>query len=545
MQTGRPQYTSLVELFDEACETHAGQTAFRSFGASLSYRELEHKADAFASYLRSLETLERGDRVAVMLPNLLQYPVVLFGIFKAGMIVSNVNPLYGTHELKHQLCDSDAKAIVVIETAGALLADVIADTGVRHVIVTGVGDMLGAPKSLLINAMVRCCKTGFARRRLAGVKFNCALKRGRELQPARKDTADALKPHDAALLQYTGGTTGLAKGATLTHANLLANIEQMERVFPHLKTPQGGQQIVTMLPLYHIFSLTVNCLLFISLGGCNTLIADPRNSGRVIKTLKTIPFNIITGVNTLFRGLLDHPKFARLDFSTLHTTISGGMATQHYTATWWERVTGCVVLQGYGLTEASPVVSVNPPAVKEFDGSVGPPLPDTEISVRNEQGEELPRDEHGELYVRGAQVMSGYWQNPEETAAVLDRDGWLRTGDIAYIDARGFLCLVDRAKNMIVVSGFNVYPNEVEDVLCEHPNIAEAACIGVDNAHSGQSVKAFVVERRQGLLTEEAVIAHCHDQLAHYKAPQAVVFRRALPKSTVGKVLHRKLRDSP
>ena len=287
----------------------------------------------------------------------------------------------------------------------------------------------------------------------------------------------------------------------------------------------------------------MNCLLFIRYGGCNTLIADPRRLDSLIKTLKATPFNVITGVNTLFHELLEHPKFAQLDFATLHTTISGGMMTQHYTATQWQKTTGCIVLQGYGLTETSPVISINPPAVKDFNGSVGLALPDTELSIRDAQGRELPTGEHGELYVRGPQVMSAYWKQPEETAKVLSRDGWLRTGDVAYVDAQGFLYLVARAKNVIIVSGFNVYPNEVEDVLCEHPNIAEAACIGIDDEHSGQSVKAFVVENKKGQLSESAVIEHCHAKLARYKVPQSVTFRDSLPKSSVGKVLHRELRE--
>ncbi len=538
------QYANLVALFDEACAAHAEQTAFRSFGTPLSYRELKHKAEAFAAYLRTLDSLERGDRVAVMLPNLLQYPVALFGILKAGLIASNVNPLYSARELKHQLRDSGAKAIVVIEAAKTTLAGVIADTEVRHVVVTGAGDLLRAPKSLLVNALVRCCKIGFTRCDLTGVSFKAALRRGLKSPPAQA-AADPLKPQDVALLQYTGGTTGLAKGAMLTHANLLANVAQMKQVFNHLETPQGGENIITALPLYHIFSLTVNCLLFIRLGGCNTLIADPRDLNGMIKTMKAAPFNAITGVNTLLHALLEHPEFAHLDFAPLHTTISGGMATQRYTAAQWRKLTGCVVLQGYGLTETSPVISVNAPDAKEFDGSVGAPLPGTEVSIRDAHGAELPSGEHGELHARGPQVMSGYWQKPEETAKVLSRDGWLQTGDIAYVDARGFLYLVDRAKNVIIVSGFNVYPSEVEDVLCEHPNIAEAACIGVDDEHSGQSVKAFIVEKQKGQLTKQAVIEHCRDRLTHYKAPHTVTFRDALPKSTVGKLLHRKLREKP
>ena len=540
MPTDPPQHANLVALFDEACKVHAEQTAFRSFGTPLSYRELSHKADAFAAYLCSLDALERGDRVAVMLPNLLQYPVALFGILKAGLIASNVNPLYGAHELKHQLRDSGAKVIVVVGTSAATLAEVIADTEVRHVVVTGVGDLLKPPKSLLVNALVHC-KTGFSRR-LTGTKFKDTLKRGAALSPSQT-APDPPAAQDVALLQYTGGTTGLAKGAVLTHANLLANLEQMTQVFPRLDTPQGGEHMITALPLYHIFSLTVNCLLFIKLGGCNTLIADPRNLDGLIKTLRATPFNVITGVNTLFHALLEHPKFARLDFAPLHTTISGGMATQRDTAEQWQKTTGCTVLQGYGLTETSPVISVNPPDVAEFNGSVGPPLPDTELSIRNAAGAEVPHGEHGELYVRGPQVMLGYWQKPEETDKVLDRNGWLRTGDIAYLDAQGFLYLVDRAKNVIIVSGFNVYPNEVEDVLCEHPNIAEVACIGVDDEHSGEIVKAFVVEKQKGVLREQAVMDYCRERLANYKAPQAVVFRDTLPKSAVGKVLHRKLRE--
>ena len=534
--TGTPGAT-LVSMLDEVCALHTSKVAFSNFGAQLCFSELKEKSDAFARYLINHPELKAGDRVAIMMPNLLQYPVLLFGILKAGMIASNINPLYKQDELLHQLEDSGARMIIVIEFSVKLVADVIHETDIRQIVVTQVGDFLTFPKSLLFNLFGFRLSNLQAACRLDYIRLPKALEQG----CASQCQLPAIHEDDTALLQYTGGTTGYAKGAILSHANLITNLNQMEHRFSHLKEPGRREIIITALPLYHIFSLTVNCLLFIKLGHQNLLISDPRKLKSLINTFRKNRITIITGVNTLFQALVNQAEFSKIDFSHLHTVIGGGMAVRKNTAAAWHKITGTIILQGYGLTETSPVVCVNPPDVKEFNGSVGLPLPATEISIRDRDGNEVASGEHGELYLRGPQVMRGYWKQTQETAQVIDEQGWLKTGDIGYIGENGYIYLVERIKNLIIVSGFNVYPSEIEHTLCEHPNIAEAACIGIEDKHSGQKVKAFVVEKKPGLLSESDIISYCKEHLTAYKIPDQIEFRDNLPKSATGKILHRKL----
>ena len=535
---GTPQAT-LVSMIDEVCTAYPSRVAFSNFNSHIGFYELKEKSDAFARYLINHPDVQSGDRIAIMMPNLLQYPVVLFGILKAGMIATNINPLYKRHELLHQLKDSGARMIIAVEFAAKLISDVISETDIKQVIITRVGDFFPFPKSLLFNLA-----SGYRLSTLLSLiggldctPLNKALKQG-SVSQCRLPT---IRAADTAFLQYTGGTTGYAKGAILSHANVIANLNQMAHCFPFLKDTARQEVVMTALPLYHIFSLTVNCLLFMMLGHKNILISDPRKLKFMLKTMRKNRFTVITGVNTLFQALVNQAQFSKIDFSHLHAVIGGGMAVHKSTAAAWQRITETIILQGYGLTETSPVVCVNPPDVKDFNGSVGLPLPATEISIRDRDGKEMPTGEHGELYIRGPQVMQGYWQQTQETAQVIDEEGWLKSGDIGYIDEGGYIYLVERLKNLIIVSGFNVYPSEIEDILCEHPNIAEAACIGVADEHSGQKVKAFVVERKHGQLNEADVIAYCKEHLTGYKIPSQVEFRDNLPKSNAGKILHRKL----
>ena len=543
----RQESETLLDMLHQACRDNAEKTAFVNFGESLSYARLERLSDQLAAYLLQCQALEAGDRVALMLPNLLQYPVALAAILKAGLVAVNTNPLYTAHELHHQLSDSGARAIIILEDKARLLQELPAKTELHHVLVTGVGDMLGRFKKTFfaIRYQLR-----FRRplKRIHADRWSDALANGEQLlreQAQARRRLDRLRQEtqasSLAFLQYTGGTTGTPKGAMLTHRNLLSNVRQMAEFFPALQSGSGQETILTALPLYHIFSLTVNLLLFIKLGHRNALITDPRRTGHLIAVLKRESPNIITAVNTLLQSLLKHRRFARLDFSSLHTTIGGGMAIYRDTAERWQNVTGCIVLQGYGLTETSPVVSVNPPTAETFNGSVGLALPDTEIKISRPTGEAAARGEAGELLVRGPQVMGGYWRQAEETAKVLDSEGWLKTGDIAYKDKNAYLFLVDRSKNVIIVSGFNVYPNEVEDALYKHPDIQEAACIGVDDDRSGQAVKAFVVLRKKSRLDKDEIMRFCRRLLSGYKTPKHIEFIDELPKSAAGKILHRQL----
>lgn len=531
---------TLASIFETSVARFADRPAFSCMGRTLSYGELDRAAAEFAAWLGKDLGLSRGARVAIMLPNLLQYPVALFGVLRAGMTVVNVNPLYTARELKHQLADSGAEAILILENFAATLEKVIADTPVKHVVVTGIGDLLPFPRNHIVNFVLRRVKKMVPAFDLPGhLRFAEALARGRQegFEPVE------VSQEDLAFLQYTGGTTGVSKGAMLTHRNMVANLRQMHAWIGGM-IEEGREVVVTALPLYHVFSLVCNCLLFTSVGGLNVLITNPRDIAAFVKELSQLEFTIITGVNTLYNALLQDPGFARLDFSHLKWAGAGGMALQAATAGRWHEVSGKYIQEGYGLTETSPVVTMQPTTVEEvFTGTIGLPLPSTEVVIRDDDGRDLPAGEPGELCVRGPQVMKGYWQRPEATEQVMYPDGFLRTGDIATMDEQGFFRIVDRKKDMILVSGFNVFPNEVENVLTLHPDVVEAACIGVPDAKSTEAVKVFVVAREGADLDADQVTAWCRESLTAYKVPRQVEFRAELPKTNVGKILRRALRD--
>ena len=531
---------TLVSIFEASARRFAERPAFACMGRTMNYAELDRLSAEFAAWLAKDLGLQRGARVAIMLPNLLQYPVALFGALRAGMTVVNVNPLYTPRELKHQLVDSGAEAILILENFAATLEKVIADTPVKHVAVTGIGDLLPFPKRHIVNFAVRRVKKMVPAYTLPGhLRLEAALARGRQ----RGFEPVAVRQEDLAFLQYTGGTTGVSKGAMLTHRNMVANLRQMHAWIGDL-IDEGGEVVITALPLYHVFSLVCNCLLFTSVGGLNVLITNPRDIPAFVKELSGLDFSIITGVNTLFNALLQDPGFSRLDFSHLKWAGAGGMALQAATAQKWHEVTGKYVQEGYGLTETSPVVTMQPTSVDSvFTGSIGLPLPSTEVAIRDDDGRDLPVGEAGELCVRGPQVMKGYWQRPEATEQVMYPDGFLRTGDVATMDAQGFFRIVDRKKDMILVSGFNVFPNEIEGVVTLHPDVVEAACIGVPDPKSTEAVKIFVVKRAGAELDAAGVIAWCRESLTAYKVPRHVEFRDELPKTNVGKILRRALRD--
>ncbi|URQ59355.1 long-chain-fatty-acid--CoA ligase FadD [Pantoea alhagi] len=531
------RYTSLIDLFEQASQRYADRPAFINMGQAMSFRKLEQRSRAFAAYLQQTLGLSKGDRVAIMMPNLLQYPIALFGILRAGMVVVNVNPLYTPRELEHQLNDSGAKAIVIVSNFAHTLEKVVAKTSVRHVILTRLGDQLSPAKATLVNFVVKYIKRLVPKYNLPdAVSFRSVLQQGAQLDYFRPE----LQNDDLAFLQYTGGTTGVAKGAMLTHRNMQANLEQTKATYGSLLR-DGKELVVTALPLYHIFALTVNCLLFIELGGQNLLITNPRDIPGFIKELSKYPFTAITGVNTLFNALLNDKNFQQLDFSTLRLSAGGGMSVQKAVAERWEKLTGHYLLEGYGLTECSPLVSVNPYDITCHNGSIGLPVPSTEIKLVNDNGVEVGTGEPGELCIKGPQVMTGYWQRPDATDEVL-KEGWLYSGDIVTVDEEGFLRIVDRKKDMILVSGFNVYPNEIEDVVMQHPKVREAAAIGVPSDLSGEAVKICIVKKDPSL-TKDELIAHCRRHLTGYKVPKIVEFREDLPKTNVGKILRRALRD--
>ena len=531
------RYTSLVDLFEHAAERYADQVAFVNMGQPMTYRQLEQQSRAFAAWLQQGLQLKQGDRVALMMPNLLQYPVALFGVLRAGMVVVNVNPLYTPRELKHQLVDSGASAIVIVSNFAHTLEKVVADTPVKHVMLTRMGDQLAPVKATLVNFVVKYVKKLVPKYHLPGaVPFRHALQQGEQMHYQRPTVTN----EDLAFLQYTGGTTGVAKGAMLTHRNMQANLEQTKATYGKLLRP-GKEQVVTALPLYHIFALTVNGLLFLDLGGTNLLITNPRDIPGFVKALSKFPFTAITGVNTLFNALLNDDNFNKLDFSTLRLSAGGGMAVQKAVAERWEKLTGHYLLEGYGLTECSPLVSVNPYDITCHTGSIGLPVPSTDIRIVDDQDQDVAPGEPGELCIRGPQVMTGYWQRAEATEEVL-KNGWLHTGDVVTVDSEGFIRIVDRKKDMILVSGFNVYPNEIEDVLMQHEKVREAAAIGVPSDLSGEAVKVCIV-KKDASLTKEEVLAHCRRQLTGYKVPKIIEFRDELPKTNVGKILRRELRD--
>jgi long-chain acyl-CoA synthetase len=533
------QYQSILSVLDQVCEKYRDKPGFASFGTQLRYGEIERLSRQFASYLINELKLKKGDRVALMMPNLLQYPIAIFGVLRAGMTVVNTNPMYTARELKHQLADSGASAIVVLENFAHTVAEVLPETGIKKVLVTGVGDLLAFPKGAIVNFMLRHVKKQIPAFKIAGaIGFREALALG-----AKKPCPEVVVSlDDIAFLQYTGGTTGVAKGAMLTHRNLVSNMEQ-SCTWLGKNVTYGEEAIITALPLYHIFALTANCLVFMKFGGVNHLIANPRDMAGFVKTLQNTRFTAITGVNTLFNGLLNTPGFDQIDFSSMHLSLGGGMAVQRAVAERWKKVTGVTLIEAYGLTETSPAACMNPMGLAEFNGAIGLPISSTDACVKNEEGEILATGEVGELCIKGPQVMAGYWQRPADTAQVIDRDGWLHTGDMARMDEKGFFYIVDRKKDMILVSGFNVYPNEIEDVIAQMPEVLEVAAVGVPDDKSGEAVKVVVVKKSPDL-TAEQIKAYCRENLTGYKQPRYIEFRNELPKSNVGKILRRELRES-
>ncbi|SDH64969.1 long-chain-fatty-acid--CoA ligase [Propionivibrio dicarboxylicus] len=530
-------YASLIDLFEQSVARYRDRTAFICMGARISYGELDRLSRDFAAYLQSVLKLERGERVAIMLPNVLQYPVCMLGALRAGCVVVNCNPLYKARELEYQLRDCGATTIVILENFARTLMKVVRRYPVEHIVMARLGDMLGA-KGPVVNFVVKYVKRVVPSWRLRNVEpFRQAMARGRAASFAPVEVGR----DDIAFLQYTGGTTGVSKGAMLTHGNMLANVIQVH-AWVRQHVTDGEELVVTALPLYHIFAMTANCFLFIRLGGTNLLITNPRDIPGFIKELARTPFTIMTGVNTLFNALLNHPKFAELDFSRVKVTLGGGAAVQRGVAERWKKLTGLTLMEGYGLTEASPVAAINPFHGTEYTGAIGLPVPSTEVAIRDDSGNDVALGERGELCLRGPQVMKGYYRQPEETANVMTPDGFLRTGDIAVMDERGFIRIVDRKKDMILVSGFNVYPNEIEDVLAMHDGVVEAAAIGVPDERTGETVKIFVV-RRDASLTPKELLRHCREFLTGYKVPSQIEFRTELPKTNVGKILRRELRD--
>ncbi|WMS87771.1 long-chain-fatty-acid--CoA ligase FadD [Pleionea litopenaei] len=531
------QYESIVDIFNESIERFSDKPAFTNLGKTLSFADLDRETAKFASYLQHSLGLPKGSRVAIMMPNLLQYPIAIFGALRAGMTVVNVNPLYTPRELKHQLNDSQSTTIVIVENFAHTLDEIISETSVKNVVLTEIGDCCGWFKRTLVNFVVKKIKKMVPEHNLTNYeRFNRALELGsqKEFHPV------GVTRDDIAFLQYTGGTTGVAKGAILLHSNMVANIQQASTwLKPLIK--EGNEIIITALPLYHIFSLTANCMTFMKYGGLNVLITNPRDMPGFVKELNNYKFTAITGVNTLFNGLLNTPGFDAVDFSSLKMTLGGGMAVQEAVAKRWQKVTGTPLLEAYGLTETAPAVTINPMNLTEYNGTIGLPVPSTDVEIRDEQGKALSFNEAGELWVKGPQVMAGYLGRPEETNKVI-KDGWLSTGDIAMINDEGFLKIVDRKKDMILVSGFNVYPNEIEDVVASHPGVLEVAAVGVPSESSGEIVKIFVV-KKDAAVTEDDLIKFCRENLTGYKVPKLVEFRDELPKSNVGKILRRELRD--
>jgi long-chain acyl-CoA synthetase len=530
------RYSSVVDIFEQSIEKYSANVSYINMGKSITFAELDVLSRDFAAYLQN-SGLKKGAAVAIMLPNLIQYPVALFGILRAGMTVVNVNPLYTPRELQHQLTDSNTKAIVIVDNVANTLSEVIKDTAVETVILTSVGDMLSPLKKVLTNFAVKHVKKLIPAFDLPNaVKFLTVLKQGHKQSYQRPE----ITGEDLAFLQYTGGTTGVSKGAMLTHRNIVANLEQTSIILENIMEP-GKELVVTALPLYHIFALQGNCLTYMKFGSPNLLITNPRDMVGFVAEMAKYPFTVITGVNTLFNGLLNTPGFADLDFSGLKLALGGGAAVQRPVAERWQAVTGLVLLEGYGLTECCPTVTVNPPQLEAYKGSIGMPVPSTDIKLVDDEGNEVAMGEAGEMLVKGPQVMKGYLNRPEATAEMMV-DGWLATGDIATCDDDGFFYIVDRKKDMILVSGFNVFPNEIEEVAAMHQDVVEAAAIGVPHEVSGEIVKLVVVRKNKNL-SEKDLIQHCRKHLTGYKVPKRVEFIEELPKSNVGKILRRELRD--
>ncbi len=532
------KYPSLIEMFENGVRNYADQPAFENMGSVMTFRKLEERSRAFAAYLQNDLKLKKGDRVAIMMPNLLQYPIALLGVLRAGLIAVNVNPLYTPRELEYQLNDSGATTIVIVSNFANTLEQIVDKTPVKNVILTSLGQMLPRAKGTIIDFVVKYVKGMIPKYHLPGaISFRKALRQGRRLQYVKP----LISSDDIAFLQYTGGTTGVVKGAILSHRNMVANVLQAKALFePVLK--ERRETVITALPLYHAFALTTNLLLFIELGGKNVLITNPKDIPAFIKELQNTKFTALTGVNTLFNALVNNEDFHELNFTNLKVTIGGGMAVQRAVAEKWYNITGVVLAEGYGLTECSPLVAVNPYNLSEYNGTIGMPVPSTDVRVVDEEGSVLPIGQAGELQVKGPQVMQGYWKRAEATRAAISEDGWLSTGDIVTIDEKGYITIVDRKKDTIIVSGFNVYPNEIEDVVALHGKVLEVAAIGEPHEASGEIVKICVVKRDPSITAHE-IIEHCRKYLTGYKVPKVVEFRDDLPKSNVGKVLRRELRE--
>ena len=537
------QYPSLEALLENSFKQYADRTAYSFMGKDISYAETDAQSRALAAYLQSLG-LARGDRVAIMMPNVPQYPATVAAILRAGYVIVNVNPLYTARELEHQMKDSGAKAIVIIENFAATLQKCIANTQIKHVVLASMGDRLGGLKGMIVNFVVRKVKKLVPAFSLPGaVRYNDAIAKGQ----GAPFSAPQIGPDDVAVLQYTGGTTGVAKGAVLLHRNLIANVLQSEAWNdPVMKQIPAGEQPtgVCALPLYHIFAFTVNMMLSLRNGGKTILIPNPRDLPAVLKELSKHKFHSFPAVNTLFNGLANHPDFNTVDWSHLKVSVGGGMAVQRAVAKLWLEKTGCPICEGYGLSETSPSATCNPVTSKEFSGTIGLPLPSTYIKILDDNGHEVPLGQAGEIAIKGPQVMAGYWQRPDETAKVMTADGYFKSGDIGIMDERGYTKIVDRKKDMILVSGFNVYPNEIEDVVAGMPGVLEVAAVGVPDEKMGEAVKLVIVKKDPGL-TEDAVRKFCHDNLTGYKRPRVIEFRDELPKTPVGKVLRRELRHKP
>lgn len=531
-------YSSIADVFLHSCNKFKDKFAFSHLDTHLSYDQLKSKCRNFAAYCQKVLKLAKGSRLAIMLPNSLQYPVAMFGALQAGLTIVNVNPLYTPRELLHQLKDSGASAIIILENFANVLQQVLPETDVKHVIISRLGDLFSFPKSFYVNFVLKYIKKMIPNWTIPqAIYFKDALASGEKI------IFDEvyIQGSDIAYLQYTGGTTGVAKGAELTHRNMIANLEQASAwVRPVME--EGNEIIITALPLYHIFSLTANCLTFLKFGGMSVLITNPRDITRFVSQIEKLPFTVITGVNTLFNALLNNQKFKSFKFDHLKLALGGGMAVQKIVAERWQKLTGKVLLEAYGLTEASPAVTINPLSLTKFNDSIGLPVPSTDVSLRDDQNNEVPLGQQGELCVKGPQVMHSYWNNPEETQKIFTPDGWLKTGDICFMDEKGYLHLVDRKKDMILVSGFNVYPNEIEDVIASHPGVLEVAVVGIKDEHSAEVPKAFIVKKDPSL-TAEDILTYCHTQLTGYKMPKSIEFRNELPKSNVGKILRRALRD--
>jgi len=533
------EYKSIIDVFETSCLKFKEKECFKNMGVSMSYQELEEQSRNFAAYLQNKAGLKKGDRIAIQMPNLLQFPVALFGAIRAGLIVVNTNPLYTPREMKHQFNDSGVKAIVILANFAHQLETILKETEIKTVILTEIGDLFPFPKKQIINAVIKYIKKMVPPYSLDNaIGFNAVLEEGASLSLS----TPTLNHEDIAFLQYTGGTTGVSKGAVLTHKNIISNMLQIrEWMSPKLK--EGEETIITALPLYHIFSLTVNCLAFMSYGGANLLITNPKDITGFIKELKKNHFTTFAGVNTLFVAMMNHPQFSQINFKNLKLSVAGGMALQKPVALKWAELTGAPIVEGFGLTETSPVLTCNPVDGTDRPGYIGIPVPSTDVRIIDEDKNVLSPGQTGELQGKGPQVMRGYWNKPEETKNVLTEDGWFSTGDIAEMGTDGFFKIVDRKKDMILVSGFNVYPNEIEEVLVSHPKVLEAAAVGVPDEHSTEAVKVFIVKKDDSLTPEE-VKEFCKTNLTNYKVPKHIEFKKELPKTNVGKILRRALRDA-